>query len=485
MKTQPNFRFLSIFTILLSLTIAWSCQKDDPTPPASTEKTISAFSFNGVVQGASVDIQGTNIFVTVPYGTDITALAPTITLPKGATISPASGIKQDFTKPVTYTVTAEDGSKQTFTVTVIQGVAPKSTAKEIKSFVFKSFNPAISATIDSTARTITATLPATADLTKLAPEITLSAKAAVAPASGAAQDFSKDVTYTVTAEDGSTKAFVVSVKKETEVAVNPNDLPDFEECLIKSVKLYHPLTPDDYSLVLKYVYKNKKLDQLIYKKTEKYIQASKEVLDIEIHTTFLKYSDSKVDFIDENGEKYNSIFYTGKKINYIHFDKYSTYRGDFQFRIGYENDKIKKVVYQELNKDIGEYLTYEYNGNGNMSKMNILDTNRVAQYDISFKYDTKKSTYKSVGSNIFYFDIFSHITELHNDYPIFIFQNSNNITEIIGTDNDNKSSSKYTFNYTDYNIYGFPTKVKISGRNYKGEEADYDGGVIEFEYHSK
>ncbi len=155
----------------------------------------------------------------MPFNTDITALAPTITLPPGASVSPASGEKKDFTNPVTYTVTAEDGTKQTYTVTVTKGPAPKSTAKEIKSFVFKAFTPTISATIDSTAKTITATLPATADLTKLTPEIAFSAKASVSPASGVVQDFSKDVTYTVTAEDGSTKAFVVSVKKEAVVAI--------------------------------------------------------------------------------------------------------------------------------------------------------------------------------------------------------------------------------------------------------------------------
>ena len=140
MKTQPNFRFLSIVLLLIiGFAFIQSCTKEDPTPPASTEKTISALSFEGVVQGATVNMNGTNISVIVPFGTDITALAPTITLPKGATVSPASGVKQDFTKPVTYTVTAEDGSKQTFTVTVTvtKGIAPKSSAKEIKSFVFK------------------------------------------------------------------------------------------------------------------------------------------------------------------------------------------------------------------------------------------------------------------------------------------------------------------------------------------------------------
>jgi hypothetical protein len=58
------------------------------------------------------------VAVTVPYGTDVSALTPTITISSGASISPASGVQQDFTSPVTYTVTAADSSTQAWTVTV-------------------------------------------------------------------------------------------------------------------------------------------------------------------------------------------------------------------------------------------------------------------------------------------------------------------------------------------------------------------------------
>ena len=45
---------------------------------------------------------------------------PTIIVSDKATISPASGVKEDFVNPVTYTVTAEDGTKQLYTVNVQQ-----------------------------------------------------------------------------------------------------------------------------------------------------------------------------------------------------------------------------------------------------------------------------------------------------------------------------------------------------------------------------
>lgn len=89
----------------------------------------------------------------------------------------------------------------------------KSSAKDITKFSFAALSPAVDATIDAAAKTIKATVPATTDLTKLVPTITISDKATVSPASGVATDFSKEVSYTVTAEDGSTQVWKVNVTK--------------------------------------------------------------------------------------------------------------------------------------------------------------------------------------------------------------------------------------------------------------------------------
>ena len=59
----------------------------------------------------------------------MTALVPTITISTAATISPASGVAQNFTNPVHYTVTAEDDSQQTYTVTVSIGERPIETCR--------------------------------------------------------------------------------------------------------------------------------------------------------------------------------------------------------------------------------------------------------------------------------------------------------------------------------------------------------------------
>jgi eukaryotic-like serine/threonine-protein kinase len=96
----------------------------------------------------------------------------------------------------------------------------KSSAKDITKFSFAALSPAVDATIDGAGKSISSTLSNSADLTKLVPTITLSTKATISPASGTVQDFSKEVIYTVTAEDGSTVVWKVKIDKEVADVLN-------------------------------------------------------------------------------------------------------------------------------------------------------------------------------------------------------------------------------------------------------------------------
>ncbi len=91
-----------------------------PTPPSlSDAKAITAFGFAALdpdVVGV-INEGAKTIALAVPFGTDVTALVPTI-VHTGISVSPASGTAQDFTSPVNYTVTAEDTSTQAYLVTV-------------------------------------------------------------------------------------------------------------------------------------------------------------------------------------------------------------------------------------------------------------------------------------------------------------------------------------------------------------------------------
>ena len=127
-----------IFWLLLLLcsTTLFQCKDDDHDPegPPDTEsnaKSVTAFAFQALTPVATGTINEATktITLTVPYGSNVTALVPTITISTAATISPASGVAQNFTNSVHYTVTAEDDSQQTYTVTVSIGERPIETCR--------------------------------------------------------------------------------------------------------------------------------------------------------------------------------------------------------------------------------------------------------------------------------------------------------------------------------------------------------------------
>ncbi|MBQ1652173.1 MAG: DUF5018 domain-containing protein, partial [Bacteroidales bacterium] len=104
-------------------------------------------------------------------------------------------------------------------------VRARSSAAEITAFSFAEDVQV--AVINSDAASVSSTVSfSTASLSGLVPTIAVSDYATISPASGAARDFSSPVTYTVTAEDGTTKDWTVTVSKET-VASSAKDILSF------------------------------------------------------------------------------------------------------------------------------------------------------------------------------------------------------------------------------------------------------------------
>ncbi|MFA4975818.1 MAG: immunoglobulin-like domain-containing protein [Candidatus Paceibacterota bacterium] len=97
---------------------AGTVKKIDTT--LSILKAITVFNFAGLTPSVIGVVNETEktISLTVPFGTVVSALVPTITISEKATISPDTNIAQDFTNPVTYIVTAENGFTQNYIVTV-------------------------------------------------------------------------------------------------------------------------------------------------------------------------------------------------------------------------------------------------------------------------------------------------------------------------------------------------------------------------------
>ena len=91
---------------------------------ASAAAQITSFSVPQQKGPAVIDQTNLIITVTVPFGTDVTALVPTIAYTTGETLNPASGTAQNFTSNVTYNLSGSCASTLNYTVNVI--VAPAS-----------------------------------------------------------------------------------------------------------------------------------------------------------------------------------------------------------------------------------------------------------------------------------------------------------------------------------------------------------------------
>lgn len=83
------------------------------------------------------------------------------------------------------------------------------TARLITSFTFDNFSPVVTGVIDNETGVIRVVVPFGTSLTSLSPTIKVSDGATVDPASGAAQNFSSFVVYTVTAANGAKKVYTV------------------------------------------------------------------------------------------------------------------------------------------------------------------------------------------------------------------------------------------------------------------------------------
>ena len=184
---------------------ACDVEKEPYIQGAEDERFILEFKVDSVY--GTVDEDNKMVRLDFPAGTDVTHLTPTIIISNYATIEPKSGVTQDFTNPVYYTVTAMSGATAQYMVEAI--VHDADNEKSILLFRFDALDE--DGIIDEVARRISFVLPAETDVTQLVPTIEVSEGATVEPASGVAQDFTNPVTYTVTAQNGTTAAYTVMV----------------------------------------------------------------------------------------------------------------------------------------------------------------------------------------------------------------------------------------------------------------------------------
>ncbi|PIB35056.1 hypothetical protein BFP72_06425 [Reichenbachiella sp. 5M10] len=183
----------------------------------NNETNILSFTMNEETGTSTLNTTEHTVTIEVETGTDVSALTPSFTLSAGATSDPASGTVVDFGSAVTYTVTAEDGTTTQDWVVTVTEAAELSQEAAILSFALTEQTGA--AVIDATNHTVDVEVAIGTDVSALTPSFTLSAGATSDPASGTAVGFGSAVTYTVTAEDGTTtQDWVVTVTEAAELS---------------------------------------------------------------------------------------------------------------------------------------------------------------------------------------------------------------------------------------------------------------------------
>jgi len=181
-----------------------------------SSKTITAFQFDSLGADGYIDEAGHSISLSVPFGTDVTALVASfsttgIRVSVGGIVQESGHTGNDFTREVVYVVTAEDGSSADYKVVVN---IRKSDEKKILYFGFS--DPHVVGTIDESNHSITLEVPDGTVVTALTAAFSIagarvSVGEVVQKSSTTYNDFTVPVYYMVTADDGSKQEYSVTV----------------------------------------------------------------------------------------------------------------------------------------------------------------------------------------------------------------------------------------------------------------------------------
>ena len=198
-------------------------------------------SFSVGAAEEQVVFDGAKITVTIPYATKWDSLKSAYTCSYDATVIKPQN--EDFVNsektPLKYTVKAEDGTTTKEYLVTVKKI-PAATDNKLIAFDFGN----LKGTIDHDKGTVKLELPSGSSKT-FTPTITLPQFATVSPASGVAQDFTNPVTYTVTAQNGATKTYQVTVTVVAQAATNPRKA-EMQGLLDRIISKYRKSASDDW-----------------------------------------------------------------------------------------------------------------------------------------------------------------------------------------------------------------------------------------------
>ena len=209
-------RYNKILSIFLLLIIALSCSKDDVK---SSEAKILSFSIKGLTENFSINSDNT-VTTKVDSDKDLNNLTAVFTISEGATLFVSTKVqssgysKNDFNSSVVYTVKAEDGTQSNYTVSI---------NKDGKILNYKIVElPNASFTIEDLK--ISAKVPHGTNLSNLTALFTLTDNAqlyvggTLQVSEKTKNSFTQPLEYSLKDGSGETKAYIVTINEEKNIA---------------------------------------------------------------------------------------------------------------------------------------------------------------------------------------------------------------------------------------------------------------------------
>ena len=193
----------SAFAFFFSVTAFMACSSDNVSDLAlSGDCMVESFELNDTYRGV-IDLSKRTIKVKVPvdFSGKQQMKITKMQISSGAQANMSVGSVADFSASQTLHVTNGD-------LFLDWAVNVKNDEARITSFII---NDTYKATINEEEHTITASLPASVDMTKIVPTITVTEDAILSPKGGVTTDFTNPVTYTVT-DNTATATYTVTLQ---------------------------------------------------------------------------------------------------------------------------------------------------------------------------------------------------------------------------------------------------------------------------------
>jgi len=197
MKKYISEKIRLFSLVILAVVVMAGCKKDkDYGFNVNSEVQLTSFAVNNIK--GEINQNTGEIVLNMPFGTSLNALTPVMQMPANAISTPASNQAMNFTGTVKYRITNGNVFKD---YNAVVKIIPPVSAFKIKG---------VNATINHEEKNITLILPDGTNVAALSPEIALQSGATVSPASGAVQNFTQPVNYTITVGN-STVTYLVNV----------------------------------------------------------------------------------------------------------------------------------------------------------------------------------------------------------------------------------------------------------------------------------